>query len=158
MPLEFQPEFVPIPPGASRDQESDDPPRSGEKVIERTVTVGPAGSFVRNAAVALSGYRLDWDSPAIADPIGALGGTVSTDHHIDVVQAFAYIGEFTEKPTDGESTVTYFVRCEYKDRNGDDSYGGYVAVTVIADVELAPGSTVTSDPVGHAGLAQDPYR
>jgi hypothetical protein len=119
------------------------PSDTGEKVIERKVKVGPAGSLVRNAAVALSGYRLDYDGPAIADPtVASLGGSGGTDHHIDVVQAFAHIVEFTEKPTGAESTVTFRVRCEYKDRNGDDSYGGYVAVTVIADVELSPGSSV----------------
>jgi hypothetical protein len=134
LPLAFQSDIVDVGSG------------KGRKEIERTVNFGPEGSVVRNAGVALSGYNLDYDSIDLG-PFG--GGVISTDHHIDAVSAHTRIVGFEG------SEVTFRVTCDYRDRNGDDKYGGWVGVTVIADVEPPPGSTVTSESVGHAGLARD---
>jgi hypothetical protein len=127
LPLRFQSADVDVKPG------------KGRKEIERSVDFGPEGSLVRNAGVALSGYRLDFLPPGVTLG-GAFGGSdpdADTDHHINVVEAETWI-----VGSEG-NTVTFMVACEYQDRNGDDSYGGWVGVTVIADVEPPLGSSAS---------------
>jgi hypothetical protein len=86
------------------------PSGTGRRTIPGSATFG---STVRSAGVALNGFQFNFDDE---------------DHHIDIVEAdtdFAGISG---------NTVNFNVECNYSDKNGDDSYSGYVTVMVVADV------------------------
>jgi hypothetical protein len=68
---------------------------------------------VRNAGVALNGFKLDYDN---------------SDHHINFVEADTDILGING------NTVQFRVECDYADRNFDDPYQGYVTLMVVAEV------------------------
>lgn len=69
-------------------------------------------SSVNRAAVTLNGFKVDF---------------ANTDHHINVI-------EIDTDLEDIHGNVVFFaVECQYADKNFDDSYSGYVTVTVMAD-------------------------
>lgn len=71
-------------------------------------------SNVRDAVVALNGFRLDF------------GGE---DHRINVCEVIV------ERSAVSGRTVNFSVRCNFADEAANDSYRGSVAVIIIADVE-----------------------
>jgi hypothetical protein len=79
-------------------------------------TIGGFATFsstVRSAGVALNGFKFDFDDE---------------DHHINIVEAD------TDFVSISGNRVNFNVECDYEDKNGDDSYSGYVTVMVVADV------------------------
>ena len=87
------------------------PSGKGRRSIEHTVSFG---SRVRRAGVALNGFKLDF---------------VSSDHHINVVEADTDIVSISG------NKVTFRVQCDYRDKNADDKYKGYVTALVTAEVD-----------------------
>ena len=68
---------------------------------------------VREANVALQGFRLDYSS---------------SDHHIDTVKVDVNLRSFSG------NTVRFSVTVDYADKNNDDRYNGNIDVLVIADI------------------------
>ncbi|RMG17507.1 MAG: hypothetical protein D6730_23935 [Bacteroidetes bacterium] len=98
-PLAFRTRSVQIPAG------------TGRRRIEGSVSFD---SPVRQAGVALNGYKLDF---------------VNSDHHLNVIEVD------TDMVSISGNTVRFRVECQYADKNFDDPYRGYVTATVIAEVE-----------------------
>jgi hypothetical protein len=98
MPIAFSTRQVSIPAG------------TGRRGINDSVSFG---SPVRNAAVAVNGFQLDY---------------VNSDHHINVVEID------TDLAAIAGNDVHFRVQVDYADKNFDDSYRGYVQVLVIADI------------------------
>ncbi|RMG17508.1 MAG: hypothetical protein D6730_23940 [Bacteroidetes bacterium] len=86
------------------------PSGTGRRSINRSVTFPRP---VRTANVVLNGFKLDY---------------VSTDHHINIVEAD------TDLRSISGNTVTIRFECNYADKNFDDAYRGYVTALVIADL------------------------
>ena len=86
------------------------PSGTGRRSVSSSVDFA---SPVKSAAVALNGFKLDFDS---------------SDHHINITEADTDIVSISGK------TVKFRVECNYADKNFDDKYHGYVTATVMADV------------------------
>ena len=87
------------------------PTGTGRRSIEGTVTFG---SPVRDASVALNGFKLDY---------------AVSDHHINILEADTDIVSISG------NKVTFRIECNYADKNFDDAYQGYITALVIADVQ-----------------------
>jgi hypothetical protein len=98
MPIAFRTRQVAIPSG------------TGRRDINDSVSFG---SLVRNAAVTINGFQLDY---------------VRSDHHINVVEIDSDVSSISG------NDVHFRVQADYTDKNHDDAYRGYVEVLVIADV------------------------
>ncbi|MEM9656206.1 MAG: hypothetical protein AAGA65_29235 [Actinomycetota bacterium] len=70
-------------------------------------------SDVRRASVVLNGFKLNF---------------VDGDKHINIVEAD------TDLVSISGPMVRFQVQCDYRDKDVDDDYSGYVTATVIADV------------------------
>ena len=102
MPLRFQVVPVDIPSGTGR----------------RTINFEsqPFSPTVLRAAVALNGFRLQFDS---------------ADHHLKIVEIdadFLFVDQ-------NQNKVVFSVECNLADKNGDDRYSGQANVLVIAEVD-----------------------
>jgi hypothetical protein len=87
------------------------PPGGGAKTIEQSFSLP---SRIRQMDVVLSGFFFDF---------------LNSDHHIDVIQALAFVRQ------DSATSGTVSIFCTYSDVNADDSYRGFVKALLIADVE-----------------------
>ncbi len=86
------------------------PAGTGRRSIEGSAKFS---GTVRNANVALNGFKLDY---------------VNSDRNINIVEAD------TDVVSISGSSVTIRVECNYADKNFDDPYQGYVTALVIAEV------------------------
>ena len=89
------------------------PAGGGAKRIEQSFSLP---SRIRQMDVVLSGFTFDF---------------LSSDHHIDIIQAQAFVRQ------DSDTGGTVVIFCTYSDINADDSYRGFVKALLIADVEGA---------------------
>jgi hypothetical protein len=100
----------------------DVPSGTGRKRIFGSTTFP---SNVNRAAVTLNGYKVDF---------------ANDDHHLNVIEIDVDLGGHPS-PAQGEpppppiegNLVRFTGECQYADKNFDDSYSGFVSVTVMVD-------------------------
>jgi hypothetical protein len=113
MPVVFRHFAVPIPKAV------------GNRFSEHHITF-PASQVVRNASIALTGFRLDFENP-------------EGDRSLNVMAVLLNRGSVTPTAVDFNLTV------QLADKNFDDEYQGVVGILMIADVRNVP-SVVSSRP------------
>jgi len=86
------------------------PDGTGRRNLPGSVTFG---NTVNRANVALNGFRLTY---------------TDDDHHVTTVEADVDFVSLSG------NRVNFNVECDYRDKNADDQYNGYVSVLVVADV------------------------
>ena len=90
------------------------PQGSGAKSLSGSVHFD---SRVRSSEIVLAGFRFNY---------------LNKDHHIDEIEIeFLRLGQNPPNP----NAVLFLVECKYQDKNGDDSWDGYVDVVVIAEID-----------------------